>query len=45
MLDIAMDALRCPPADQKVETLSGGEKRRVALCRLMIQEPDILLAR
>jgi sulfate-transporting ATPase len=42
-LDIAMDALRCPPADQKVETLSGGEKRRVALCRLMIQEPDILL--
>ena len=42
-LDLAMDALRCPPADQKVETLSGGEKRRVALCRLMIQEPDILL--
>jgi ATP-binding cassette ChvD family protein len=42
-LDIAMDALRCPPADQKVATLSGGEKRRVALCRLMIQEPDILL--
>ncbi len=42
-LDIAMDALRCPPADQTVETLSGGEKRRVALCRLMIQEPDILL--
>ena len=42
-LDIAMDALRCPPADQKVGTLSGGEKRRVALCRLMIQEPDILL--
>jgi energy-dependent translational throttle protein EttA len=42
-LDIAMDALRCPSADQKVGTLSGGEKRRVALCRLMIQEPDILL--
>lgn len=42
-LDIAMDALRCPPSDQKIETLSGGEKRRVALCRLMIQEPDILL--
>jgi energy-dependent translational throttle protein EttA len=42
-LDHAMDALRCPPADQKVATLSGGEKRRVALCRLMIQEPDILL--
>lgn len=42
-LDLAMDALRCPPADQKVATLSGGEKRRVALCRLMIQEPDILL--
>jgi sulfate-transporting ATPase len=42
-LEIAMDALRCPPADQKIDTLSGGEKRRVALCRLMIQEPDILL--
>jgi energy-dependent translational throttle protein EttA len=42
-LDLAMDALRCPSADQKVGTLSGGEKRRVALCRLMIQEPDILL--
>ncbi len=42
-LDIAMDALRCPPSDQKVGTLSGGEKRRVALCRLMVQEPDILL--
>src|SRR5262249_57169588 len=42
-LEIAMDALRCPPADQKVETLSGGEKRRVALCRLLIQEPAILL--
>src|SRR5574338_702372 len=42
-LEIAMDALRCPPADQTINTLSGGEKRRVALCRLMIQEPDILL--
>ncbi|MCP9439017.1 MAG: energy-dependent translational throttle protein EttA [Nitrospira sp.] len=42
-LEIAMDALRCPPPDQKVGTLSGGEKRRVALCRLLIQEPDILL--
>ncbi len=42
-LEVAMDALRCPPADQKVGTLSGGEKRRVALCRLLIQEPDILL--
>ena len=42
-LEIAMDALRCPPPDAKVGVLSGGEKRRVALCRLMIQEPDILL--
>ncbi len=42
-LEVAMDALRCAPADTKVETLSGGEKRRVALCRLLIQEPDILL--
>ena len=42
-LEIAMDALRCPPPDTKIEVLSGGEKRRVALCRLMIQEPDILL--
>ena len=42
-LDVAMDALRCPPSDAKIETLSGGEKRRVALCRLLIQEPDILL--
>jgi energy-dependent translational throttle protein EttA len=43
VLDLAMDALRCPPPDAKVGVLSGGEKRRVALCRLMIQEPDILL--
>lgn len=42
-LDLAMDSLRCPPADQKVGVLSGGEKRRVALCRLLLQEPDILL--
>jgi ATP-binding cassette ChvD family protein len=42
-LDIAMDALRCPPADQKIGTLSGGEKRRVALCRLLMRKPDILL--
>ncbi len=42
-LEVAMDALRCPPPDQRIETLSGGEKRRVALCRLLIQEPDILL--
>jgi ATP-binding cassette ChvD family protein len=42
-LSMAMDALRCPPEDQKTGTLSGGEKRRVALCRLLLQEPDILL--
>ena len=42
-LEIAMDALRCPPSDALVDKLSGGERRRVALCRLMIQEPDILL--
>lgn len=42
-LERAMDALRCPPADAKVEHLSGGEKRRIALCRLLLQEPDVLL--
>ncbi|RRR71282.1 MAG: energy-dependent translational throttle protein EttA [Candidatus Viridilinea halotolerans] len=42
-LDLAMDALRCPPADALVEVLSGGERRRVALCRLLLQTPDILL--
>ncbi len=42
-LERAMDALRCPPADWKIENLSGGEKRRVALCRLLLKEPDILL--
>ncbi|MFT4981925.1 MAG: sulfate-transporting ATPase [Bacteroidia bacterium] len=42
-IERAMDALRCPPDDQLVSTLSGGEKRRTALCRLLLQEPDILL--
>ncbi len=42
-LDRAMDALRCPPADQKAAHLSGGERRRVALCRLLLQKPDVLL--
>ncbi len=42
-IEIAMDALRCPPGDSSVEKLSGGEKRRVALCRLLMQHPDILL--
>ena len=42
-LDRAMDALRCPPNDQKIATLSGGERRRVALCRLLLKNPDILL--
>ncbi|OHX67254.1 energy-dependent translational throttle protein EttA [Flammeovirga pacifica] len=42
-LERAMDALRCPPEDQKIGVLSGGEKRRVALCRLLLQAPDVLL--
>jgi sulfate-transporting ATPase len=42
-LEIAMDALRCPPADADVTTLSGGERRRVALCRLLLRQPDLLL--
>ncbi|HCH99505.1 MAG TPA: energy-dependent translational throttle protein EttA, partial [Alphaproteobacteria bacterium] len=42
-LEIAMDALRCPPADSPVDTLSGGEKRRVALCQLLLSKPDLLL--
>ena len=42
-LDIAMDALRCPPGDSDVSTLSGGERRRVALCRLLLERPDLLL--
>src|SRR5258705_11797054 len=42
-LEMAMDALRCPPPDAKVAVLSGGERRRVALCRLLLQKPDILL--
>ncbi len=42
-LDIAMDALRCPPGDADVSTLSGGERRRVALCRLLLSQPDLLL--
>ena len=43
MLDMAMDALRCPPGDADVTTLSGGERRRVALCRLLLSQPDLLL--
>jgi sulfate-transporting ATPase len=42
-LDVAMDALRCPPPDADVSTLSGGERRRVALCRLLLSSPDLLL--
>jgi sulfate-transporting ATPase len=42
-LELAMDALRCPPPEQLVDTLSGGERRRVALCRLLLKQPDILL--
>jgi ATP-binding cassette ChvD family protein len=42
-LELAMDALRCPPGDELVDHLSGGEKRRIALCRLLLQKPDILL--
>ncbi len=42
-LDQAMDALRCPPADELVDKLSGGERRRVALCKLLLQQPDLLL--
>jgi energy-dependent translational throttle protein EttA len=42
-LEYAMDALRCPPADAAVDTLSGGERRRVALCRLLLRQPDLLL--
>ena len=42
-LELAMDALRCPPEDTKIAVLSGGEKRRVALCRLLLKKPDILL--
>ena len=44
-LEMALDALRCPPGDADVSTLSGGEKRRVALCRLLLRKPDLLLSR
>jgi len=42
-VDIAMEALRCPPSDAKIDTLSGGEKRRVALCKLLLEDPELLL--
>src|SRR5690606_4286468 len=42
-IEIAMDALRCPPGDMAVTNLSGGEKRRVALCKLLLEKPDLLL--
>jgi ATP-binding cassette ChvD family protein len=42
-IEIAMDSLRCPPSDARVDKLSGGEKRRIALCRLLLQKPDLLL--
>ena len=42
-VDIAMEALRCPPPDSKIDTLSGGEKRRVALCKLLLEDPELLL--
>ncbi|MCB0813033.1 MAG: ATP-binding cassette domain-containing protein, partial [Flavobacteriales bacterium] len=42
-LEVAMDALRCPEGDTQIKVLSGGERRRVALCRLLLQQPDILL--
>src|SRR3970282_2397407 len=42
-IEVAMDALRCPPPDADVTTLSGGEKRRVALCRVLLEHPDLLL--
>jgi len=42
-LEMAMDALRCPPGDTPLNLVSGGERRRVALCRLLLQKPDILL--